>query len=73
MRAIMDFQTIATTVITSSVVAGLGILGLQTLLKQGISHQFNKKMQEINHYYNKKLASFNEQITISAEQPAQRN
>ncbi|WP_393960309.1 hypothetical protein [Priestia megaterium] len=52
----MDFQTIATTVVTSGIVSSLATLGLQTYLKG-----------RINHHFNEKLASFNEQIMIQAE------
>lgn len=52
----MDFQSIATTVVTSGIISSLATLGVQTYLKGRISHHFNEK-----------LASFNEQIMVEAE------
>ncbi|QTL49960.1 hypothetical protein [Priestia aryabhattai] len=52
----MDFQSIATTVVTSGIVSSLFTLGIQTYLKQGITHHFNKE-----------LALFNAEIAVQAE------
>ncbi|AUO12325.2 hypothetical protein [Priestia megaterium] len=52
----MDMQTVLMTVVTSGVVSSLATLGIQTFLKQGITHHFNKE-----------LALFNAEITLQAE------
>ncbi|MGG3193940.1 hypothetical protein [Priestia aryabhattai] len=52
----MDFQNIATAVVTSGIVSSLATLGMQTLLKQKITHHFNKE-----------LALFNAEIAVQAE------
>ncbi|PES94702.1 hypothetical protein CN510_16775 [Priestia megaterium] len=68
--------------ITSSaiggILGGLALLGLQTLLKQGVAYQYKKKLKQFNHeydeklrslnyHYDKKLASFNAEIIKEAE------
>lgn len=52
----MDFQSIATAIVTSGIVSSLFTLGIQTYLKQGITHHFNKE-----------LALFNAEIAVQAE------
>ncbi|MDU9695563.1 hypothetical protein O0Q50_30640 [Priestia aryabhattai] len=52
----MDIQNILITIATSGVVSSLATLGIQTFLKQGITHHFNKE-----------LALFNAEITLQAE------
>lgn len=52
----MNVQTILITIATSGVVSSLATLGIQTFLKQGITHHFNKE-----------LALFNAEITLQAE------
>lgn len=53
---IMDIQTVLMTIATSGIVSSLATLGIQTFLKQGITHHFNKE-----------LALFNAKITVQAE------
>ncbi|MDI3089996.1 hypothetical protein QJ133_02240 [Priestia megaterium] len=68
--------------VTSGVAGGLILLLIQTILKKGVAHQFNKKMQEIKekhdkaladigHEYNKQLSEFNAAIAKESDKRQQ--
>lgn len=48
-----------TTGAVGGVLGGLVLLGIQTILKQGIAYHFKKKLQEMKHEHDKKLKDFN--------------